>query len=66
MTRRPPAVRSAREGYSADNKMASMLVLANIALYGGEQALPVVWARLIQAKAAPKDAECGPLFKAAA
>lgn len=50
MTRRPPAVRSAREGYSADNKMASTLILANIAIHGGEQALPVVWARLIQTK----------------
>ena len=50
MTRRPPAVRSAREGYNASNLLAARLVLADIARYGGEQAGLVVWARLIQVK----------------
>lgn len=43
-------VRQASAAYSAGNKMASMLILANIARFGGEQAGLVVWARLIQAK----------------
>ena len=62
MIRRPPTVRSARDGFATDNSEAARIVLADIARYGGEQAGLVIWARLIGAKAQPTIV--GPLFAA--
>ena len=64
MMRRSPMVRTVTRGFDRQNQLAALLVLANISLYGGEQAGLVVWARLIQAKATPR-IDC-PLFQQAA
>jgi hypothetical protein len=64
VTRRAPSVRSARQGFAWSNELAARIVLQDVAQYGGEGAGLVQWARLIEAKAAPKDAACGPLFAA--
>jgi hypothetical protein len=58
-------VSRARAGYQKANEEAAGIVLQDVAKYGGEQAGLVIWARMIELKAAPKDAECGPLFRAA-
>jgi hypothetical protein len=60
MTRRPPSVRSAREGFAAANSEAARLILASEAEYGSES-LPVQWARAVIERQQPKIE--GPLFK---
>lgn len=60
--RRPPSVGSAREGYATGNRMAAGLILADVEKYGGEGSLPVVWARMIEAKQVRRIE--GPLFPA--
>jgi hypothetical protein len=64
--KRKQTVSRARTGYQRQNEQAAGIILQDIARFGKEQAGLVIWARLIQANAAPKDAECGPLFRAAA
>lgn len=53
-------VSRARIGYQKANEEAAEIVLANIAIYGGEQAGLVQWARLVIEKATPRID--GPLF----
>jgi hypothetical protein len=47
VTRRPPSVRSARQGFDRGNRLAAMLVLADVQRYGGEGAGLVRWARAV-------------------
>ena len=61
MTRRPPAARSAREGFAAANTRAAAVILADIERYGGEGAGLVQWARLLIEKQRPTVR--GPLFR---
>lgn len=58
-------VSRARAGYQKANEEAARIILASEARYGGPDSLMVQWARVVIEKAAPKDAECGPLFEAA-
>jgi hypothetical protein len=43
--------------------VAARIIAANPEKHGGEESGLVRWARLALAKAAPQDAECGPLFR---
>lgn len=52
----------ARQSYAASNEQAARLILSNTVKYGGEGSLPVVWARLIEAKQVRRIE--GPLFAA--
>lgn len=62
MRRRPPSVRSAREGYDLANLECACLIAAAPEKYP-EGGLMQWWADVILSKAAaPVDAECGPLF----
>ena len=49
-----------RAGYQKANEEAAGIILQDVAFYGGGQALPVVWARLTQAKKVRRIE--GPLF----
>ena len=61
MIRRPPSVRSAREGYSASNLECATILVASPELYPG---LPQLWADIVLSRAAhPDDREAGPLFQ---
>jgi hypothetical protein len=44
MTRRPPSIRSAREGYNAANLAAARIIAADPAKYPG---VPQTWAALV-------------------
>jgi hypothetical protein len=57
-------VRTVTRGFDRQNQLAALLVLANISLYGGEQAGLVVWAGMIQAKNVRRID--GPLFESRA
>ena len=63
MTRRPPSVRSAREGYTASNSIAAQLIIQDAARYP-VGSLARQWAFLVLAKMVPTVR--GPLLKAAA
>ena len=64
MTRRPPTVRSAREGYSAGNLLAATLIASDPERYQG---VLQEWADIVLSRAAhPDDREAGPLFQQAA
>src|ERR1035437_10355634 len=60
--RRPPSVRSVREGHQAANSKAANVILSDVAKYGGPESLAVRWARLVIERAQPTIK--GPLFKA--
>ena len=63
MTRRPPSVPSAREGYDRANLVAACLIAGNPTLYP-ESGLMQRWADVILSKAtAPDQSEAGPLFQ---
>lgn len=48
--RKMPAKKAERiERYAADNRECAAVILANPAKYGGADALPVIWARMILA-----------------
>ena len=61
--RRPPSVRSAREGFTAVNRTAADIILASEAKYGGPESLMVRWANAVVANSARRIN--GPLFAAA-
>lgn len=64
MTRRPPSVCSARDGFDAANLLAATLIAADPARYQG---VLQEWADVILSKAAePDESEAGPLFRQAA
>ena len=63
VTRRPPSIRSAREGFDRGNRLAARVILSDMAEYGGEGSLPVTWARMIETKQARRIE--GPLFQQA-
>jgi hypothetical protein len=67
MTRRPPSVRSARDGYSAANSEAARVILSDVAKYGGPESLAAQWARAYMERVKRDDvARIGPLFRQAA
>jgi hypothetical protein len=51
--------------HTEENRIAAAIILRDVDKFGGEGALPVMWARMVVERSV-QDADAGPVFRASA